>query len=83
MDIKLKNNKNCKIILFFIIIVSIALMLLPLRWENMWLYSGHNKEFYKSEEFNNYINEKFNKIYSEVDTDYIYSDQMEELGDYI
>ncbi|MBU3131079.1 HAMP domain-containing histidine kinase [Clostridium gasigenes] len=81
MDIKLKNNKNCKIILFFTIIVSIALMLLPLRWENMWLYSGHNKEFYKSEEFNNYINEKFNKIYSEVDTDYIYSDQMEELGD--
>ncbi|MGL5353226.1 MAG: hypothetical protein ACRDA5_07855, partial [Clostridium sp.] len=80
MDTKLKSNKGSKKILLFIIIFSIALMLLPLNWQNMWLYSGHNKEFYKSEEFDNYINEKFNKIYSEVDTDYVYSDQMEEFG---
>lgn len=80
MDIKLKSNKGSKKILLFIMIFSIALMLLPLNWQNMWLYSGHNKEFYKSEEFDNYINEKFNKIYSEVDTDYVYSDQMEEFG---
>ena len=55
-------------------------MLLPLNKQNMWVYSGYNKEFYKGEQFNNYINEKFNKIYSKVDTDYVYSDQMEELG---
>lgn len=67
MDTKLKNNKIGKNILFFIIVVSLALVLLQFKSNDNWAYIRHNKEFYKSMSFNEYIREKVETIYEVAD----------------
>ncbi|NKF07369.1 HAMP domain-containing histidine kinase [Clostridium gasigenes] len=63
----MKNNKR-EITLFFIIIVSIALMLLVFKTDN----SGgqFDKPFYENDSFQQYISEKAETMYDEIDNTY-------------
>ncbi|MBB6713843.1 HAMP domain-containing sensor histidine kinase [Clostridium gasigenes] len=78
MDTKLKNNKGSKIILFFIIIVSIALMLLVFKTDN----SGgqFDKPFYENDSFQQYISEKTETMYDEIDNTYKCDEHNERMS---
>ena len=65
MDIKLKSNKVSKNILFFIMILSIALMSLVLK--NDYRSDGYESSFFESKDFMTYIRSNVEAMYDEVD----------------
>ncbi|MBU3109530.1 HAMP domain-containing sensor histidine kinase [Clostridium gasigenes] len=77
MDTKLKNNKG-EIILFFIIVFSIALMLLVFEKDNS--RGQFDKPFYENNSFQHYISEKAGTMYDEIDNNYEDKDHNENLG---
>lgn len=68
MDTKLKNNKLAKYILFFMIVGSLAVVLLQLQFHfkirDNYLDINYNKEFYKSGLFDDYMKSTAMSLYS-------------------